>query len=363
MVENTSIVFPEPNRIRLEERSVPEPDPHQVLVDTKCSLISTGTELAWLSGEPLAGLPDNDQVDSNWNPGPKHDVLGFPRYPGYASVGKIVKTGSEMNDAVIGERVVHRKPHQKFVVVSNPSSGMDPDDDRWADQNDTYRLIPDDVTDEQGVFSSIAEIVMNGLRRGRVTWGERVAVFGLGLLGQLAVRLCDFAGVQTVIGIDKAGSRIEYLPHRPQIVGLNPDEDDLETEVRNETSGELAEVVVELTGNPQAIPTEVEILREGGRFLIISSPRGETPFNFNELCSLPSYEIIGSHRSSHPPVATPRNPWTQERHAELFLDALARGEISVDELVSHTFPADQAGEAYTMLLEDRKRALGVLLKW
>lgn len=126
----------------------------------------------------------------------------------------------------------------------------------------------------------------------------------------------------------------------------------------------MADVVFEVTGNPDIIPKEFEALRPQGRMVLLSSPTGPTAsFDFHDLCNSPSYSIIGAHNGSHPDNATPYNQWTQHRHAELFFDYLADGELELAPLISHRAPYAKAPELYAMLLEDRSRAMGVILEW
>lgn len=49
--------------------------------------------------------------------------------------------------------------------------------------------VPPAVSNADAALFAIDAIVMNGIRRGKLVWGETVVVFGLGILGQLAVRL------------------------------------------------------------------------------------------------------------------------------------------------------------------------------
>ncbi len=177
------------------------------------------------------------------------------------------------------------------------------------------------------------------------------------------MRLCHAAGARPVIGVDVADSRLEYLPDEPGIVGVNPLEEDAEEIVRNANGGSLADVVFELTGNPDVIINEFDVLRDQGRFVVLSSPRGETPMDFHDYCNLPSYTIIGAHNSSHPSVATPDTPWTQHRHAEIYFDLVNDGTLEVESLVSHTEPYEEAPRLYDELLEDRSKAMGVVLEW
>lgn len=331
---NRTVVFSDVETVTVEDRPVPDPDPDQVLIRTDRTLVSTGTELTVLSGDVPAG--------SAWD-----DHIEYPFEPGYNNVGTVVETGDNVERVEEGQRVGSYGSHAEYVCADA----------------EACRPIPDDVSDDGAAFFTIAEIVMNGVRRGELTWGEHAAVYGLGLLGQLAVRIGQAAGARPIVGFDVADSRLEYLPDTPGIVGANPIDDDAARVVREATGGRLADVVLEVTGNPDVIADEFDALREQGRFVVLSSPRGETAFDFHDLCNSPSYTIVGAHNSSHPSVATPDNPWTQHRHAEIFFEYLADGTFGVESLISHREPVSEAPGLYEVLLADRTDAMGVVLEW
>lgn len=334
MTHNPTAVFTDVETSAIEDRPVPEPGPEQVLIRSDRTLVSTGTELTVLSGDVPPG--------SDWD---QH--IEYPFTPGYNNIGTVVEVGDEVETITEGQRVATYGSHARYVCTGAGAC----------------RPIPDGVSDDEAVFFTIAEIVSNGIRRSELTWGESAVVYGLGLLGQLAVRLCHAAGARPVIGVDVADSRLEYLPDQPGIVGVNPLEDDPEEVVRNANGGRLADVVFELTGNPDVITDEFDVLRDQGRFVVLSSPRGETPIDFHDHCNLPSYTIIGAHNSSHPSVATPDNPWTQHRHAEIYFDLVDDDTLEVESLVSHTESYEEAPRLYDELLEDRSTAMGVVLEW
>ncbi len=334
MTSNPTVVFTDVESTTIEERSVPEPGPEQVLIRSDRTLVSTGTELTMLSGDVPTG--------SKWD---QH--ISYPFTPGYNNIGTVVEVGADVKAVAEGQRVATYGSHASYVCTGE----------------DACRPIPNGVSADEAVFFTIAEIVMNGVRRSSLTWGESAVVYGLGLLGQLAVRICHAAGARPVVGVDVADSRLKYLPDGSGVVGVNPLEDDPETAVREATGGSLADVVFELTGNPDVITDEFDVLRNQGRFVVLSSPRGETPFDFHDYCNSGSYSIIGAHNASHPSVATPDNPWTQHRHAELFFDFVDDGTFEVASLVSHTEPYEEAPRLYDELLEDRSNAMGVVLEW
>ncbi len=328
---NPTIVIPEPRKIVIEDREQPEPDSGAVLIETDTSLISAGTELTILSGE----YPDN----SIW------DEYGtYPFVPGYANVGTVVESKSSIET---GTRVATWSPHAAFVTA--PA--------------DECVIVPKAVTDEQASLFAIAQIVMNGVRRGRTDWGETAVVYGLGILGQLAVRFCHLLGVETVIGVDLVEQRIEYLPDEEGIVGIDATAEDPEEIIEAVTDGRLADVVFEVTGNPDAIPSEFDILRDQGRLVLLSSPHGTTELDFHDYVNAPSIEIIGAHQTSHPAVATAENPWTKPHHAELFFSYLQQGRLAVDDLFSNVCSYEQAPDIYTSLLENRTEMMAVRMQW
>ena len=331
---NPAIIFDQPRVVKIVDTPMPRPKPGEILVETAISLISTGTELTILSGD----FPPN----SVWAAYGK-----FPFLAGYSNVGRVTQVGDSVDSALIGRRVATRSPHAAWTA-SPTSSAV---------------IVPDEVTDEQAAFFSIAGIVMNSVRRANVRWGESVVVFGLGLLGQFAVRFAEIAGAWRIFAIDVALPRLGMLPHSPAIVAMRSGEGDLRARIREANRGRLTDVVFEVTGNPKLIPDEFRVLGRQGRFIVLSSPRGQTTFDFHDLCNAPSFTIIGTHEMSTPSAATPDNPWTARHNCELFFDYVADRRIEVDSIVSHRVRFGDAPDIYMRLMADRSNAMGVIIDW
>jgi 2-desacetyl-2-hydroxyethyl bacteriochlorophyllide A dehydrogenase len=330
---NPTVVFPEPETVELQDRDRPTPGPDEVLIETDTTVISTGTELTVLSG----GYPDQ----SVW------DTYGeYPFVAGYANVGTVVEAGEEAHIET-GTRVTSWTPHAAYVTA----------------RADDCTPVPGDVSDAEAALFVIAQIVMNGIRRGRVTWGETAVVYGAGLLGQFAVRLCRLAGAETVVGVDLAADRLDFLPDDPGVLAANPDDEIPAKAVQTVSNGRFADVCFEVTGNPDAIPDEFEVLRDQGRLVLLSSPHGETTLDFHDYVNAPSTEIIGAHQLSHPSTATAADPWTKRRHADLYFSYLRQNRLAVEALFTHAVePADAPG-LYRDLLDDRTQAMAARIEW
>jgi threonine dehydrogenase-like Zn-dependent dehydrogenase len=327
------VVFPAAGRLAVEARPVPAPGAGEVLLRTRVSLVSPGTELTVLDGGP--------EIGREWQA-----LRSFPYVAGYSNVGEVVAAGPGAGEEWVGRRVASHSPHAAYAVC------------RAAE----LRPVPDGVGDEAAALTTLAEVAMNGLRRAALTWGESVAVVGLGLLGQLAARLARAAGARPVFGIDVAPERLARLPPSPAFVPLAGEAGGLAAALRDRLPAGV-DVVAEASGNPRALPGGALLLRPQGRLLVLSSPAGASSFDFHDLCNRTSLTIVGAHYFSHPPQATWNEPWSAVRHAELFLAWLAAGDLAVADLVTHRFPGERAEQAYALLRARRSETLGVVLDW
>ncbi len=328
MPTNDAVTFPAKGTAVVEPVPDSDPGPEEIVVETTRTLISSGTELALLT----------DQA--------QYTSLPVER-PGYSHVGEVVEVGTDVSQELIGTRVGTAGSHRKYVTVPQESAIS----------------IPDGVSDEAGTFHSLAAVTMNGLRRGRVVWGERVGIFGLGLIGQLTGRFAHVAGATPTVGLEIADFRRGFFPERPGMASVDTTPTDYSEDVEAETGGHPFDVVIEATGNAAVVPEEFDHLRDEGRFVLLSSPRTIGEFDYYRDCHRPGYEIIGAHARTHASVQTPKTPWTRRAHQELFFALLSAGRVEVESMITHRFQLTEAPSAYDMLLEDRTQALGVILTY
>lgn len=334
MEKNPGVVFRKPKEAVIEERPVPKPEKGQALIRSSCTLISIGTEMTVFSGE----FPAGSVWDKNFK---------YPYFPGYNNIGRVVDVGEGGDKKLIGGKVASWGSHSTYTV---------------QDIDRIYK-INSDVPDESAVFFTIAQIVMNGIRRSGLRWGDAVAVYGLGLLGQLTAIFARLCGARPVFAIDISDFRLACLPEDPAIVKIKGGKEKIADVVQKHNHGRMADIVFEVTGNAALIPSEFEILRTQGHFVVLSSPRDKTLFDFHDLCNSPSFTIIGAHNFSHPPVGTPDNPWTWERDFEFFIDLIADGEIDMGRIISNKIKYTEAPEIYSKLLNDRSESMGIILEW
>lgn len=330
-----AVVFETPFKAALVEEELPEAGPGMFLVKTITTAISTGTEMTAYTGD----FPEG----SRWA-----QYVKYPWRAGYSNLGEVVEVGEGVDDVKPGDRVVGYKPHSQFVVYR---------------KGEFYVKVPEGIPDEVAPTFSIAVITLNGVRRADLKLGESAVVYGLGPLGLFTLQFARLDGARPVIGVDIAERRRELAEKVGADLTIDGNDPELVDKVREATKGRMADVVFEVTGNPKVIPEEFKVLREQGRMVVVSSPRGPTEFDFHDLCNAPSFVIIGAHNRSHPPHETPQNPWTMGRNCELFFDLVLRGEFKVSELITHRIPWHDAPKAYELLHTERGKTGFVIIDW
>src|SRR5579862_7074784 len=101
----TTVTFVQPRQIALIEEPMTRPGPDQIAVETRASLISTGTELTGYSGEFPPG-------DSAWA-----RYIRYPFAAGYSNVGRVLEVGADVSDVLPGDRMVSMAAHATYACI------------------------------------------------------------------------------------------------------------------------------------------------------------------------------------------------------------------------------------------------------
>ena len=118
--------------------------------------------------------------------------LNQPVPMGYSNVGVVVQCGNDVQDFAVGDRVVSNGSHAEFVAVPK----------------NLVAKIPDGVSDEDAAFTILGAVALQGIRLAAPTIGEKIAVFGLGLLGLLTIQILKANGCE-VIAFDISEERVQ----------------------------------------------------------------------------------------------------------------------------------------------------------
>ena len=123
---------------------------------------------------------------------------------------------------------------------------------------------------------------VHAIRQGRVLEGDRVAIIGAGPIGLMAIQAARAAGAGQVFALEVAKSRREKAESYGTIA-LNPLESGYERVLLDHTNGVGPDVVIECVGAPETGPMAVNLVRRGGRAVIMGVFSQPSTINFNDI--------------------------------------------------------------------------------
>ncbi len=353
--------------LRTLDVPLPELGPYQALVLTEASLISAGTERAkvTVARESLVGKARSrpDQVKKVLEKVQRDGLkatfeavriqLEELSSLGYCAAGRVVRVGERMTDVRPGDLVAcgsEAAAHAEVLAVP---------------QN-LCVVVPEGVPTEQACFATLGSIALHGFRQADLRLRERVAIVGLGLVGQLTARLAKAAGCE-VLGIDLDPWRLEVARAAGCVDA---------TLLRGDvTRGDLDQwdAVIVTAAAPSADPASLatDLARDRGRIVIVGDVKLEldrSRFYAKELelrlarsYGPGRHDVEYEQRGLDYPLPYVR--WTERRNMRAFLELVAAGSVRLDDLVTHTFPIEQATAAFDLLANREERSLAIVLRY
>lgn len=356
----------------LAEVPVPLCRPGHVLIQTRASVVSIGTERMLVEFgkanflEKARQQPDKvrqvlEKVRTD-GIGPTmtavRSKLDQPLPLGYCNAGVVLEVGAGVSGLQAGDRVVSNGPHAQVVVVPENLVAKIPDG-------------PTPVSDEAAAFTVLAAIGLQGIRLAQPTLGETFVVTGLGLIGLLTVQLLKAHGCK-VIGIDVDAKKCE-LARRfgAESVDLSAGEDPV-AKAMALTQGRGVDGVILAASTKSSEPVHQAALmcRKRGRIVLIGvtglelsrADFYEKELTFQVSCSYGPgrYDALYEQKGYDYPFGLVR--WTEQRNFEAVLAMLAEGRLDIDPLISHRFELAEAETAYQQVAGGNG-ALGVVLRY
>jgi predicted dehydrogenase/threonine dehydrogenase-like Zn-dependent dehydrogenase len=356
---------------------VPEPVVRRgtVLVRTSHSLISAGTESASIGSggrrenlvlkairNPALVMKVVDRVASHGLKSTAELVrtrVSTEMPSGYSCAGVVVEAGEGVTDLHVGDRVAcagagHANHAGVNVVPRN-----------------LVARIPDAVSFEEAAFATLGAIALQGVRRAAPGMGDRVAVLGLGLLGQITAQMLRAAGA-VVIGVDVRPDRVERARALGLEQGFAVTDRDFVAGVLERTEGRGADAVIVTAagGDVGLLNKAFEACRRKGRVVLVGDVpiriqrdkiyKKEIDFLISTSYGPGRYDQAYEEKGNDYPFGYVR--WTEGRNLEEALRQVAAGSLRVRPLIDATHPVENAGEAYASLASEN-RPIGILLDY
>jgi 2-desacetyl-2-hydroxyethyl bacteriochlorophyllide A dehydrogenase len=330
-VDARSLVFTAPHSAEVIESAVIPVQVGQVLVETVVSAISPGTEMLFYRGQ----APIDVNVDATIPA--LSGALQYPLKYGYACVGRVVELGGQVSPAWLGRLVFAFHPHESRFVTT--PGALIP--------------VPDGIAAEQAALLPNMETAVSLLLDGEPLLGERVVVFGLGIVGLLTTTLLAQFPLTDLVAVDQIDGRRRQALIQGATSVLDP------AELAEKPTPD-ADLVYELSGNPRALDQAIEVTGFDGR-IVIGSWYGQkrADLNLGGRFHRSRIRLIASQVSTIAPVH--RGRWDKARRFDVAWSMLR--QIDVGKLISHRFPISRAPEAYRLIDQHPEQTIQVLLTY
>ena len=274
------------------------------------------------------------------------DKLDSPASLGYSCAGTVLEVSRDADCFSVGDRVAcagqNYASHAEMIYVPKHLCVK----------------IPNGVDSEDASFVTLGAIALQGVRQAEPRLGDRIAVIGLGLLGQLTVQLLKASGCR-VLGSDLDQSKLQLA----QQLGadLVAPSSDLVHAAATFSDGHGVDAVIITASTKDNGPVEVagEIARKKGRVVVVGAvgmniPR--EPYYKKELELRLSmsygpgrYDTQYEEHGRDYPFGYVR--WTEQRNMQAFLELVAERKVVLKPLITHRFAIEQAESAYALMME------------
>lgn len=336
-MKNLAVYFTDVEQIEVREERIPSINDQQVLVQTIMSAVSSGTEMLFYHGLVPGEIPLDENIP----------VLatrsGYPYKYGYAVVGKVIELGKMVDPKWKDKQVFAFHPHQR-LFAAEPANLIE----------------VEGIFAEDAVYLANMETAVNFVMDGRPMIGERALVFGQGVVGLLTTLVLAQIPLRRLLTVELHEARRRMSIQCGATACLDPHKEDFATVADQMLEGNRADLVYELTGNPQTLELVIPLTAFGGRVIIGSwygtkAEKLQLNSNFHRR----RIKLFSSQVSTLAPEFT--GAWTKQRRLDVAREMVMCMKPS--RLTTHRIPIQEADKAYRLLAENPEQAIGVTLTY
>lgn len=264
--------------------------------------------------------------------------LGTPLPLGYSQSGEVVEVGQGVTEFKVGDRVVSNGYHAEYVAVPK----------------NLIAKIPDEVSYEEACFTVVGSIGLQGLRLVQPTFGETVAVIGLGLIGLITCQLLKANGCK-VVGFDLAEDKLNRAESYGIAVVNSGKQDPIRfMEKFTDQVGADAVIITASTKSNDVIKQAANMSRKRGRIVLIGviglnidrADFYEKELSIQVSCSYGPGRYDEDYEQRGMDYPLPFVRWTEKRNFEAVLEAIRNGSLDVKSLITERIKLEDYLQIY-----------------
>jgi L-iditol 2-dehydrogenase len=289
-------------------------------------------------------------------------VVQFPFTLGHEGAGVIEKTGNAVKTLKPGDRVAidpampcyncdqcktgryHTCRNLKFLGSPGQSEGCL--SEFIVIPSSSCFPIPENMTLDQAALSEPLAIALYAVRSAGPLAGKSIAILGAGPIG-ISVMLSAIAhGVGKVYMTDKIDERLALASEMGAQWTGNAEKSDIVREILIEEPQQI-DLVFECCGQQVAADQAVQLLKPGGRLMIIGIP------SFRRW----SFDVDNLRRKE----ISIQNVRRQNGVVKETIEMISSGRLNPDRMQTHNFSLDDAGKAFELVAGYREGVMKAMI--
>lgn len=329
------IVIPEKGRAEVaeEELNLSDLQPNEAIIQAEATMISAGTELSRVF-----------EIKKGFS---------YPVRPGYSAVGKILAKGESLTDLQVGDRVFYTGPHASVCRFSRGERTQGPK---------IFKL-PEGISAQEGSLITLALVALSGVNTLDVRLGDRVGVFGMGMIGLLAAVMIQKLGAE-VVAIDPVAERCALAQQMGINLSVNCPAEEQLSQIRQRFGG--LDAAVDVTGAARAIENAILSTKKYGQVTLLGTPRAECVMDVTPMLNaihMRMLRVSGAFNSLEPVYETEGMRLNVARDYQTVCEMILSQELPVSWLVSHVIAPEDVERAYHGLMYEPSLFSCVVIDW
>lgn len=327
-VTRLSLWFESKGMVALRQEPISAPGAGEVLIETIVSAISPGTEMVIYRGEAPRTMTADALIPA------LHGNFMYPLKYGYSAVGEVIDVGPGVDMGWLGKKVFSFHPHESH----------------FTEKVSHLHEIPSDLSPELALFLPNMETALTLALDGAPLPGEQVVVFGQGIVGLLLTSILSRSPLLTIATVDRYPLRRDFSEMVGARLTLDPDDSQFMACLSESLTGfghyDGADLVYEISGNPEALARAIDIAGYSGR-IVLGSWYGTKKANLDLGGDFHRKRIllITSQVSTISPCLTGR--FGKPRLLALAWELIR--QVKPSRFITQRFPIDRAEEAYQFI--------------
>ena len=277
-------------------------------------------------------------------------VVSYPYTVGHEGAGEVEAVGKGVTTVKPGDRIAIEpampcwecdqclagRPHtcRKLKFLGCPGQAEGSLSEFLVMPETSCFKIPDTMSYDQAAISEPLAIGVYAVKQSISMEGARVGILGFGPIGMSVLLPAMAMGAKDIYVTDKIDERLLIAEKCGATLTANPDKEDVVEKISRDVP-ELLDAVFECCGQQDALENAVDLLKPGGKLMIIGIPEFD-------------HWTIPVDKSRRKELCF-QNVRRQNEAVQPSLDMMARGDISVDAMATHRFDFKDTKEAFDLV--------------